>query len=70
MGSFYCSPNNKEKMGQPTILSVIHMVTIDTMLNFNGGNYGHGLTLRLNTHFKGPSTLSDIFTARKEVGAR
>ena len=30
--------NKKEKMGLFTILSVIHIVTICTMLNFKGGN--------------------------------
>ena len=25
------------------ILSIIHTVIIDTILNFNGGNKGHGL---------------------------
>ena len=28
-------------MGLSPILSIIHAVTIDTMLNFNGGNNGH-----------------------------
>ena len=51
----YCHQNNREKMGPSAILSVIHTVTIATMLNFNGGNNGHGLknltykkTLRAN----------------------
>ena len=30
-------------MGLSPILSIIHAVTINTMLNFNGGNNGHGL---------------------------
>ena len=30
-------------MGTSHILSVIHTVTIDTMLNLNGGNNGHAL---------------------------
>ena len=41
--SFYCHQNNKEKKGQSPILSVILTITIGTMLNFNGGNNGHGL---------------------------
>ena len=32
----------REKMDPASILSVIHTVTIDTMLNFNIGNNGHG----------------------------
>ena len=36
-------------MGSSLILSIIHTIIIDTMLNFNGGNNGHGLkTLRVN----------------------
>ena len=30
-------------MAPSSILSIIHTVTIGTMLNFNGGNKGHGL---------------------------
>ena len=30
-------------MGLSSIVSIIHMVTIATMLNFNDGNNGHGL---------------------------
>ena len=30
-------------MGPSPILSIIHTVTIGTMLNFTGGNNGHGL---------------------------
>ena len=30
-------------MGPSPILSIIHTFTIGTMLNFNGGNNGHGL---------------------------
>ena len=30
-------------MGPSPILSIIHTVTIDTKLNFNGGNKGHGI---------------------------
>ena len=33
-----------EKMGPSPILFVIHTVTTGTMLNFKGGNKGHGLT--------------------------
>ena len=50
-------------MGQSPILSVIHMVTIGTMLNFIGFNNGHGqkhVTFK-HTYFKGLSTFSDIF---------
>ena len=43
MCSFYCRQNNGEKMSPSPILSVIHRVTIGTMLNFNGDNNGHGL---------------------------
>ena len=43
MSTFYCHQNNKEKMGPSPILSIIPTVTIDTMLNFNGGNNRHGL---------------------------
>ena len=39
----YCNQNNGEKMGLSPILSVIHTVTIETMLNVNSGNNGHGL---------------------------
>ena len=36
-------------MDTSPILSVIHTSTIDTLLNFNAGNEGHGLkTLREN----------------------
>ena len=35
-------------MGPSSILSVIHTVTIDAMLNINSGNNAHGLkTLRV-----------------------
>ena len=45
----FCRQNYGEKMGLSLILSVIHTITIGTMLNFNGGNPGHGLkTLRVN----------------------
>ena len=30
-------------MGSSVILSIIHTITIGTILNFNGGNNGHGL---------------------------
>ena len=30
-------------MGPSPILSIIHTVTFDTMLNFNGDNNGHGI---------------------------
>ena len=30
-------------MGPSPVLSIIHIITIGTMLNFNGGNNGHGL---------------------------
>ena len=33
-------------MGPLPILSIIHTVSIGTMLNFNGGNKGHGLKKR------------------------
>ena len=33
-------------MGLPPILSVIHTVTIGTMVNFKGGNKAHGLIKR------------------------
>ena len=32
-----------EKMGPSPILSIIHTVTVSTMLNFKGGNKAHGL---------------------------
>ena len=32
-------------MGQSPILSIIHTVPIGLMLNFNGGNNGHGLKI-------------------------
>ena len=32
-------------MGPSPILSIIDTVTIDPMLNFNGGNNGHGLKI-------------------------
>ena len=35
---FYCHQSIGEKIGPSPILSVIHTVTIGTMLNFNGGN--------------------------------
>ena len=36
-------------MSLSPILSIIYIVTFDTMLNFNGSNEGHGLkTLRVN----------------------
>ena len=45
--SFYCHENNGEKMGPSPILSIIHTVTIGTMLN-NSSNV-HGLkTLHVN----------------------
>ena len=34
---FYCHQNNGEKMGRSPILSIIHSVTIGTLLSFNGG---------------------------------
>ena len=40
MCSFYCYQNKGEEMGPSPILSIIHTVTIDTKLNFNGGNKG------------------------------
>ena len=40
---FCCCQNNEEEMGPSTILSVIHIISIGTMLNFNGNNNGHGL---------------------------
>ena len=44
---FYCHQNNRKKMGSSVFLSIIHTITIGTILNFNGGNNGHGLkTLR------------------------
>ena len=43
MCSFNCRQNNGERMGLSPTLSVIHTVTIGTMLNFNGGNNEHGL---------------------------
>ena len=30
-------------MDPSPILSIIHTITIGTMINFNGSNYGHGL---------------------------
>ena len=41
--SFNFHQNNAEEMGLSSIVSIIHMVTIATMLNFNDGNNGHGL---------------------------
>ena len=43
MCSFYYRLNNRKKMGPLPLLSVIHTVTIDTMLNFSCGSKGHGL---------------------------
>ena len=43
MRSFYCHLNKGEKMGPLPVLSIIHTITIGTMLNFNGGNNGHWL---------------------------
>ena len=49
MCSFDCHQSNGEKMGPLAILPFIHTATVGTMLNFNGGNDGHGLkTLRVN----------------------
>ena len=35
-------------MGPSPILSIIHTVTIGTILNFNGGIYGHGVCWMLD----------------------
>ena len=32
-------------MGPSCILPIIHTVTIGTVLNFNGGNNGHGIMI-------------------------
>ena len=32
-----------DRIGPSPILSVIHIITIDTMINFNGGNNGREL---------------------------
>ena len=40
---FYYYQNNRGEMSPSPILSIIHTVTIGTMLNYNGGNNGHGL---------------------------
>ena len=45
-GLFECAISiaiNWEKMGPSPILSVTYAVTIGTMLNFDGGNKGHGI---------------------------
>ena len=42
MCSFYYHQKNEEKMSLLPILSIIHTVTVGTMLNSNGGNNGHG----------------------------
>ena len=42
-----------DRMGPSPNLSIIHTVTIGTMLNNNGGNTGHGLkTLHANRHLR------------------
>ena len=43
MCSCYCHQNDEEKMGLLPIPSVIHTVTIGTVLNFNGSDNEHGL---------------------------
>ena len=49
MHSCYCHKNNRKKMALSPILFAIHIITIDTMLNFNSDNNGHGLkTLHVN----------------------
>ena len=48
MCTFYCHQNNRQKLGPSPIMSVIHIVTTGTMLNYNGGNKGHGLKKRYN----------------------
>ena len=42
MCSFYFHQNNRVKMGPSLILSIIHNITIGTMLNFNSGNNVNG----------------------------
>ena len=41
--SLYCHQSNGKKIGPSPILSVVHTTTIDTLLNVDGGNNGHGL---------------------------
>ena len=61
MCSFYCHQNNREKICPSPILSVLHTITIGTILNFNGGNNGHKLkTLHVNrTLWKNVSQMND-----------
>ena len=50
-------------MGLWSILSVIHIISIGTMLNFNGGNNGHGLKkLRVNKPFETECQLEHLNT--------
>ena len=51
MCSFYFYQNKEKKMGLSPTLSVIHTVTIDTMLNFNGGI--HTVTIDTMLNFNG-----------------
>ena len=49
-GFFYSQQNNREKMIPAPILSIIHTVAKDAMLNFNDGNNGQGLKNVLCKH--------------------
>ena len=39
---FLLSLEKRGKMGRSAVLTIIHTITIGTMPNVNGGNYGHG----------------------------
>ena len=46
-------------MGRLGASSIIHTITIDTMINFNGGNNGHGLKIVTCKQTLTPNGLND-----------